>query len=343
LKNHLATSTYKSFLTHKHDFSFIDEISGNEIHSGLVLMQKMLNICKPETIVEVRHLKRELDSIVLWPTHDNNVRLLTTRMITLLQEIHGKTGKHSYTNQRFITNHFCALETFPTVKFLSFVDQLKISWIMEDISLPSDIIQKLDKMHQNMVADGSWTNTNEKDTKIVALTSMVNDMKMKYGMLAKKVSFKGNPCKPGSQPKKADGFPNNGKKQTKTRCPEWQVTKKGNTIEHEGCKYVWCPKHTSKDGSINGLYMPSPHDHDEWAKAKADKTAAFKKCKEDAKKSGNKQASPAKKSKSEGEDLKLALSSKFTSAMVTHCHMGQAETENMFDSFYKNATAQEEN
>jgi hypothetical protein len=82
---------------------------------------------------------------------------------------------------------------------------------VEEISLPSDIIQKLDKMHRNMVADGTWTNTNEKDTKIVALTSMVNDMKTKYGMLAKKVSFKGNPCKLSSQPKKANGPPNDGK------------------------------------------------------------------------------------------------------------------------------------
>ena len=82
----------------------------------------------------------------------------------------------------------------------------------------------------------------------MALTSMVNDMKTKYGMLAKKVSFKGNPCKLGSHLKKADGSPTNGKKQTKTRCPEWQVTKKGTTIEHEGRKYVWCPKHTYLQG-----------------------------------------------------------------------------------------------
>jgi hypothetical protein len=89
--------------------------------------------------------------------------------------------------------------------------------------------------------------------------------------------------------------------------------------------------------------MPSPHDHDEWAKAKADKAAAFKKRKEDPKKSGDKLASPAKKPKSNGGDLKLALSSKFTSALVTHCHMGQAEVENMFDSIYKEATVKEEN
>jgi hypothetical protein len=342
LKKHLTTSSYKSFLAHKHEFSFIDEVLGNEIHSGLVLMRKMLDFCKPKTIIEVCHLEKELDSIVLWPTHENNVHLLTTSMMTLLQEIHAKTGKHWYTDQRFITNLFCVLETPPTKIFLSFVDQLKSSWIMEDISLPSDIIQKLDKMHRNMVADGSWLNTNEKDNKIVALTSMVQDMKTKHGMLTKKVSFKGDTT-PSSPKKKGDGSSNDGKKQTKARCPEWQVTKKGNTIEHKGRKFVWCSKHTSKDGSINGLYMPSPHDHDEWAKSKADKTAAFKKRKENAKKSGNKVASPAKKSKSESEDLKLALSSKFTSALVTHCHMGQAEAENMFDSIYKNATTEEEN
>ncbi len=104
-------------------------------------MRKMLDVCKPETIVEVHHLKKELDRIVLWPTHENKVRLLTTRMMTLLQEIHAKTRMHSYTDQRFITNLFRALETSPTKKFLSFVDQLKSSWIMEDIFLPSEIIK----------------------------------------------------------------------------------------------------------------------------------------------------------------------------------------------------------
>ena len=111
--------------------------------------------------------------------------------MTLLQEIHAKTGKHLYTNQRFITNLFWALESSPIEKFLFFVDQLKSQWIMENISPPSEIIQKLDKMHRNMVADGSWLNTNEKDIKIVALTSAIQDVKKKYGELAKKVSFDG--------------------------------------------------------------------------------------------------------------------------------------------------------
>jgi hypothetical protein len=205
-----------------------------------------------------------------------------------------------------------------------------------------------------MVADESWLNTNKKDTKIVALTSAIQDVKKKNGELAKKVLFDGG-TKGGSSGKKGNSSSAAVKQQTKACCPEWQVTKKGTTIEHDSRKYftkkgtpiehnsrkyVWCSKHTSKDGSINGLYMPSPHNHDEWAKAKADKTAAFKKRKEAAKISRAKPAPPAKKVKADHEDLKIALANKSTSTMVTHCHMGQAEAKNMFDSVYKDAATE---
>jgi hypothetical protein len=204
---------------------------------------------------------------------------------------------------------------------------------MEDITLPSNIIQKLDKMHCNMVADGSWLNTNEKDTKIMALTSAIQEVKKKYSELAKKVLFDGGP-KGGSPNKKGVASSAAGKQQMKTCCPKWQVTKKGNTIDHEGRKYVGCPKHTSKDGSINGLYMPLPHDHDELAKAKADKTAAFKKQKKEAKKSRGKSVL-AKKARPNNEALKLALDKKMTTALVTQHHMSQTEAEILFNSVFK--------
>ncbi len=72
------------------------------------------------------------------------------------------------------------------------MDQLKSQWIMEDFLEPAEIIQRLDKMHHNMVADGSWLNTNEKDTKIVALTLAIQKVNKKFGDLAKKVSFDGS-------------------------------------------------------------------------------------------------------------------------------------------------------
>jgi len=173
-----------------------------------------------------------------------------------------------------------ALSSSPTEKFLLFVDQLKTQWIMEEITTSSAIIVKLDKMHKNMVADGSWVTTNEKDTKIVALTSSFQEIRKRVGELAKRVSFSGD-NKSGGDSKKNGGGKGNatdgGVKSTKTRCPEWQVTKKGSSLTHEGKKYTWCPHHHSKDGSINGLYMPAPHDHDAWAKAKAECIEKFKK------------------------------------------------------------------
>ena len=90
LKNHITVLSYKSFLAHKVDFSFIEEKTGQPLYSGLILLRKMMDVCKPETIVEVSHLKQQLDTITLWPGHKNNVRLLTTKMMTILQEIHAK-------------------------------------------------------------------------------------------------------------------------------------------------------------------------------------------------------------------------------------------------------------
>ncbi len=248
LKNHVTTTSYKSFLAHKNDFSFTDEKTGNIVYSGLILLRKMLEVSKPKTIVKVRHLEKQLDEITLWPEHENNnVCQLTTRMMTIRKEIHAKSGVTSYTDQRFITNLFRALSSSPTKKFLLFIDQLKNQWIMEEITTSSDIIVKLDKMHKIMVTNGSWVTTNEKDTKILALTSSFQEIRKKVGELVKRISFAGEQKGGGGNQKKNGGGKGNATdgdaKTTKTRCPEWQVTKKGSSLTNEGKKYSWCPHH----------------------------------------------------------------------------------------------------
>jgi hypothetical protein len=64
------------------------------------------------------------------------------------------------------------------------------------------------------------------------------------------------------------------------------------------------------------------------------KTAAFKKRKEVAKKSGGKSKS-AKKAKPNGKALKLALGKKMTTALVTQHHMSQTKAQTLFNSVYK--------
>ena len=47
---------------------------------------------------------------------------------------------------------------------------------------------------------------------------------------------------------------------------EWQITNKGESIEHEGKTWWWCPRH--REGK--GMYVThKPEDHDTWAAAKA--------------------------------------------------------------------------
>jgi hypothetical protein len=50
--------------------------------------------------------------------------------------------------------------------------------------------------------------------------------------MAKKVSFDGG-MKDGSSGKMGGSSSAAGKQQTKTHCPDWQVTKKGITIKHD--------------------------------------------------------------------------------------------------------------
>jgi len=201
---------------------------------------------------------------------------------------------------------------------------------MEEITTSSDIIVKLDKMHKIMVTNGSWVTTNEKDTKILALTSSFQEIRKKVGELVKRISFAGEQKGGGGNQKKNGGGKGNatdgGVKTTKTLCPEWQVTKKGSTYIHEGTKYSWCPHHHSKNGSINGLYMPAPQDHDSWAKAKAERVEKFKRGKRDKEGGKAKVSGPGKKHKAD-DKLKQALNDKLTQALVTQHHLSQNEAE----------------
>jgi hypothetical protein len=99
IRNHITQKSFKAFLAHKHEFVFCDEKSASVVLSGLILLCKIIDISKLETIVEVRYLEVKLDSIKLWPDMENNVRNLTSKMLQVLQEIHAKSGILSYTKR----------------------------------------------------------------------------------------------------------------------------------------------------------------------------------------------------------------------------------------------------
>jgi hypothetical protein len=333
IRNHITQDSFKTFVAHKHEFAFCDKKSASLVLSGLILLRKIIEISKTKTIIEVHHLKVELDSIKLWPDMENNVRNLTSKILQVLQEIHAKSGVLSYTERCFITNVFRASLTSQTEKFVTFIDTLKNCWIMGEVTNQATILTSLDKMYKNMVADGTWVNSSDKDTKIVALTTQLKQATKKLNELKKKVQ---TPTKLNHGNKR--GGADTSKKTTKDQAKLWCITKKGSTIDHDGKKFDWCPHHKSKDGSVNGMYMTSPHDHDAWAKAKAECEEKFKRSKHGAEVTPDKTGNAPAAKKHKAGDLELKLSNKITSTLVTQHHLFQQEADAVFTDAFKEAT-----
>ncbi len=91
---------------------------------------------------------------------------------------------------------------------------------MEEVTNQATILTGLDKMYKNMVANGTWVHSNNKDTKIVALTTQLKQATKKLHELKKKVQ---TPAKSNQGNKHGGG--DTSKKSTKDRAEAWRVTK----------------------------------------------------------------------------------------------------------------------
>ena len=229
-----------------------------------------------------------------------------------------------------------------------FINQLKTQWIMEELTTSSEIIVKLDKMHKNMVADGSWVTTNKKDTKIVALILSFQEIKNRFGELAKRVSFSGDQ-KGGGNTKKNGGGKGNATdgsaKTMKTRCPEWQVTKKGSAYIHEGKKYTLgvlttIRRTVASTGSTCLLPTITMRGQRPKRIALRSSRRASTTRRRVAMGSGS---GPANKKHKPDNKLKLTLSDKLTQALVTQHHLSQTEADDLFSKAYKEAEDKQEN
>ena len=87
--------------------------------------------------------------------------------------------------------------------------------------------------------------------------------------------------------------------------------------------------------------MAFPHDHDAWVVKKKDRAKHYREKRDRDKeaKSSDAAAGSAKKPKPKPTDdkLKLALSDKLTSALVTQYHLSQSEADELFKNAYTEA------
>jgi len=100
-----------------------------------------------------------------------------------------------------------------------------------------------------MVAEGSWKKTSTADSKIIALTTQVANLKKKLGK---------NDSKNGGKSKGKDQK-NPTKNGKKDEGKSWRYTKVGDTIKcpETGATLKWCSHHGTVIGhGIGGKYIP---------------------------------------------------------------------------------------
>ena len=65
LCNHIIKASFKLFCPYKNDFAFISRATGKIKYDGLVLLRIAIAILKPDTTIDVRDLKENLELITL--------------------------------------------------------------------------------------------------------------------------------------------------------------------------------------------------------------------------------------------------------------------------------------
>ena len=322
IKNHFTSTSYKSFFVHKKEFSYTCSETDEVSFEGFTLLKMMLNVVKPDVVIDVKDLEQKIRKMTIL-TADNNFRTLATKMEELQQEINAQKGEDYFKDDHFLTEFFRACEATKNEKFENIVSTAKTNWITHKEKDKSVIINDLSNVYKNMVAEGSWNKTSDKDAKIIALTSQIEGSKKKFGEFDERIKALKSGKPAGKKSEKADGF-KNGK-------DAWKFNKKGETCTHPvtGAQMKWCQHHGS------GMYMPGDHNHEEWKKRKAERTVAFEERRGKKEKSKSTGASGDKSL----TPNKLQLSKSIRSALVTSFSMTSADADKVFNEAYDDASS----
>ena len=327
-KNHIKRNSYNSFYPRKELFLYKDESTGRDYVCGVIFLKMMMEVMKPHLVVDHRAKETELEKMTL-ASFANNARTLLTSMQEKRNEIDQlrKDGV-KFDEQRFLTLIFDRLTVATCTDFKADVKAEKRKWIMDSTSVDSTtLIASFISLYINYKSTGEWdAEVIDKDAVIVALAAQVKFAKDKAGKFT-------IPRKDGKQQSTTGG---------RTPLPDWRITKKGNTYSHEGTKYDWCTRHgpnnRNNEKKSSGMYMPHPHNHDEWAAARKAKQAAC-----EAKIS---EGTPSKRKATEDDKSSakramaksnLKISKSFQSALVSKLQISDAEIQDVINCAMENA------
>ena len=128
-KNHIKRSSYNSFYPRKEIFLYKDEITGREFVCGIIFLKLMMEVMKPQLVVDHRAKEKELEEMTL-ASSNNDVRLLLTSMQEKRDEIDTlrKDGV-KFDDQRFLTLIFDNLAIAKCTDFRADIKAEKRNWV----------------------------------------------------------------------------------------------------------------------------------------------------------------------------------------------------------------------
>lgn len=340
LRSLIIPEDFMQFQLQKGDFTYTHEHDPSETtSSGLILWSMILKVLQPIEEVNITSLENQLEALTL-AEHNNNWQLYISAVQDKLKQINA-VSKEEYCTRKVATSVFEQALTVDNDKWRNEVYHTERLHSQGKIKLPA-AFALLSTMYTNMSTLGTWGQISKKSQQIIALTTSLNTVESK---LQKALAAGQDTKKPGTKPsggKPSGANPPPTKKKGGGGAPQWQITKVGNKLKHpdKDIDMIWCPHHKSADGKVNGMYMPFPHNHDEWAAKKAAAKAAYKqrgKRKNDG--AHKDDTTSIKKAGSINNNAtKLALSETIKTALMTRCCI----TENDLNDVIKDAEKMEQ-
>ena len=257
-----------------------------------------------------------------------SVAVLLKSMRDLKLKIEAERGT-KYDADTYTTMMFNKVTSYTNKDFQSDLRAERRAW-ENDGKTTEAVEASLIKSYNRLKELGTWDKVEPSKDQVIALaTKMAGNMMKKVMARSKKGGSKTDKTT-GAGPEAGAGNRTHERK----FAPLWQITNKGYHIKHPdtGQTMVWCDKHKSKDGVVNGMYMPAPHNHDEWEAAKKAKREAYrlkvKAYKASKRANGsNTGGSPPKKQNTKGALDKLVLSKSLKAAFCTQLQVSEEDVD----------------
>ena len=307
VKNGLSIAGYDDLLLQKDKFSYHNSTTGEIEFDGPTMIYLIFQKTDPSTVVGLDSHLKKIESAKLG-NHSNCI----DTMLMMIESHYTVLYDNKDVPKNYRRLLIEALSTGPNHLFNAFIQRVKDDieagiGSYSDIT-PDQIIIASRTKYNNMSDDGTWTKVDPRDAQIMALSTMVENMKKEQKGGNPPQGNNGNGGGTALTTSAQEAFKN---KTTNDQyldgVDRWRIKKGEESKEVKGRTYYWCPHHV-KDGKWNGMYVThKPEDH-RGKKLGSDTAAAT-------------QAKPASN---------LELQSKLKEVMCTNLCMSADDVEKLF-------------